>query len=226
VTSVIDGGPGERAGLRSGDRVLSAGGQPITTWQEFVHIVQGNPGRAVAIQVQRDGQVVPLEVTPAERALNGFAYGRIEVARPRAAYGGLPRQDVGPVAAMAHGFRETGQTAGLIVDAVAGMFTGRHSPRSVGGPILIGEISGQVARLGLESFLSFMALISINLAILNLLPIPVLDGGHLVFLAVEGVRGRPISMEQRIRMTQFGMVLIIALMVWAFGNDIARLFGI
>jgi regulator of sigma E protease len=91
---------------------------------------------------------------------------------------------------------------------------------------LIGQLSGRVARAGLEPFLAFMALFSVNLAVLNLLPIPVLDGGHLVFLGVEAVRGRPLSLESRMRWSQVGFVIVMAIMVWALANDVLRLFGI
>ena len=104
--------------------------------------------------------------------------------------------------------------------------TGGISPRSVGSIVTIGEASGQAAEAGLEVFLSFMALFSINLAILNLLPIPVLDGGHLVFLAIEAIRGgNPLSVEQRLRWSQVGFVVLMGIMVWALSNDFLRLFG-
>jgi regulator of sigma E protease len=103
------------------------------------------------------------------------------------------------------------------------MATGRQSPRNVGGPIMITQLSGQFARLGAKAFLGFMAILSVNLAVLNLLPIPVLDGGHLVFLAIEGARGgRALSMEQRMRWTQVGFFIIVGIMVWAIGNDLWR----
>jgi len=94
--------------------------------------------------------------------------------------------------------------------------------RSLGGPLAIGQISGETARLGLDAFLSFLAIFSINLAIFNLLPIPILDGGHLLFIAIEAVRGRPLSVEQRIRFSHVGMILVVGLMVWAITNDILR----
>ncbi|MFW6089763.1 MAG: site-2 protease family protein, partial [Gemmatimonadota bacterium] len=96
----------------------------------------------------------------------------------------------------------------------------------LGGPILIGQVSGEVARAGLAPLLNFMGMFSINLAILNLLPIPLLDGGHLLFLAVEAVRGRRLSLELRMRLSQLGFVVVLAIMVWAIANDVLRLFGL
>jgi regulator of sigma E protease len=114
----------------------------------------------------------------------------------------------------------------LTADFLRDLFTGKTSARTVGGPIQIGQLSGRVARLGLEPFLTFMALFSVNLAVLNLLPIPVLDGGHLMFLLVEGVRGRALSLEQRMRLSQVGFVIVLAIMVWAVANDVLKLFGL
>jgi regulator of sigma E protease len=136
-----------------------------------------------------------------------------------------PRERQGVLQAVAFGAEETWRWTRLTVEFLGRFVTGRESMRNVGGPIMIGQISGEAAQQGPDAFISFMALLSINLAVLNLLPIPVLDGGHLVFLAIEGVRGRALSLQQRIRLTQVGMVLILGLMVLAFGNDILRLFG-
>ena len=113
-----------------------------------------------------------------------------------------------------------------IVDLLKNLVTGQASPRNLGGAIAIGQISGQAARAGMEVFLHWMALLSVNLAVLNLLPIPVLDGGQLLFLAIEGVRGRPLSVEQRMRFSHVGLILVVGLMVWAITNDFLRLFGV
>src|SRR6185295_14031845 len=113
-----------------------------------------------------------------------------------------------------------------IVRTVRGLFTGRISQREVGGPIMIGQLAGESLRLGLDTFLAFMALISINLAVLNLLPIPVLDGGQFLFLLAEVFLRRPPSLKLRERLTLVGLVLIVSLMVLAFSNDIRRLIGI
>jgi regulator of sigma E protease len=226
IGEVVRDGPADEGGLRAGDRVLRADGRPIDTWQELVAVIERNPGRRVAFEVARNGEVVALDIVPRTRTLaTGYEFGRIDVAMP-AAFGGLPREHRGVLAAVGHGFTETWGMTKLIVDFLRGLFTGRQSPRDVGGPLLIGELSGQFARAGLEAFLSFMALFSINLAILNLLPIPVLDGGHLVFLGIEAVRGRALTLEQRMRLTQVGLVVIVGIMVWALGNDLLRFFGI
>lgn len=137
-----------------------------------------------------------------------------------------PRERPGLFGAIVHGAAETWDWISLTVGFLVDLIVGDTSPRNLGGPILIGQVSGEVARAGAEELLNFMAILSINLAVLNLLPIPVLDGGWLVFLGVEAVRGRALSLEQRMRLTQVGFVIVLAIMVWAIANDVLRLFGI
>jgi regulator of sigma E protease len=127
--------------------------------------------------------------------------------------------------AIAEGTRATLEASTQIVRTVRGLFSGRISGRAVGGPILIGQLAGQSARLGLDTFLGFMALISINLAILNLLPVPVLDGGQFLFLLAEAIIRRPLPVKLRERLTTVGLVLIVLLMGLAFSNDLRRIFG-
>ena len=124
------------------------------------------------------------------------------------------------------GWAETVGMTALILDFLRDLVTGGVSPRSLGSIVTIGAASGQAAQLGLETFLRFMALFSVNLAILNLLPIPILDGGHLVFLGIEAVRGKALSVEQRLRWSHVGFVIIMGIMLWALSNDILRLFGL
>jgi regulator of sigma E protease len=121
--------------------------------------------------------------------------------------------------------RRTLSDAGLVVFTVKGLLVGQVSPRELGGPIFIGQLSGQVAQIGLEPFLAFIALFSVNLAVLNLLPIPVLDGGRLLLLAAEGVRRRPLSTVLRTRLSQVGVALLLAIMALALVNDLLRVFG-
>jgi regulator of sigma E protease len=228
LAEVVGGGPAAAAGLRSGDRIVRAGGRDVGSWQEFIAVVERSPGAPVPLVVERGTERLELTVTPHDRELeSGIRVGRIDVAIPfLSAEMQLPRERPGPVGAVVRGTTQTWDVATLTLDYLAGMFTGRHSARNVGGPIMIGQMSGRFARAGVEAFLSFMAILSINLAILNLLPIPVLDGGHLVFLGIEGVRGRALSIDQRMRLTQVGFVMIIMLMAWAIGNDLLRAIGI
>ena len=226
LNSVSDDSPAERAGLEAGDVVVGAGGDTVRSWQDFVGIVEQRAGEPVPIVVRRGDERLELTVTPEAASLpDGTRYGRIGVGSTGGQFA-LPRERVGPLRAIAWGATETWQWIRLTLSFLGGMFTGEQSVRELGGPITIGQLSGQVARAGLESFLNFMALLSVNLAILNLLPIPVLDGGHLVFLGIEAVRGRALSFKQRMRLSQVGFVLILMIMAFAIGNDILRLFGL
>jgi regulator of sigma E protease len=226
IARVTEDSPAERAGIEAGDVVLRAGGDTVTTWQEFVSAVEDRPGQPVPLVIERGGERLDLTVTPdMNETAGGRSYGRIGVGSTGTPLL-IPRERVGPVTAIAQGAAETWQWVRLTVKFLGQMFTGEQSARSIGGPILIGQLSGQVARDGAESFLNFMALLSVNLAVLNLLPIPVLDGGHLVFLAIEGIRGRALSINQRMRLSQVGFVLILMIMAFAIGNDILRLFGL
>jgi regulator of sigma E protease len=218
---VIAGEPAAQAGVQRGDRVVVAAGEQVHTWRQLVDIIVRHPNTPLPLTVERDGQRVDITVTPRQRP------GPDE--QPQGYIGAgvsEQRQGVAPFQAVARGVGQTWELSALTVEFLFGMITGRHSARNVGGPIMIGQMSGRFARAGAEAFLSFMAILSINLAILNLLPIPVLDGGHLVFLGIEAVRGRALSFDQRMRLTQVGFVFIILLMAWAIGNDLLRAIGI
>ncbi|HET9984802.1 MAG TPA: RIP metalloprotease RseP [Longimicrobiales bacterium] len=226
VGEVLEESPARQAGIRPGDRVVSAGGEPVRFWQDFVHVVQTHAGQPLPLGIQRGGQRLAITATPraeSDTLADGSVrtVGRLGVMAPLP-----PKVRPGIGGAIVHGAQETWGYATLVVDFLRDLVLGRQSPRNLGGPILIGQLSGRVARAGLEAFLRFMALFSVNLAVLNLLPIPVLDGGHLMFLAVEAVRGRALTVQQRARLTQVGFVLVVALMVWAVANDVLRLFGI
>jgi regulator of sigma E protease len=134
--------------------------------------------------------------------------------------------DVSLGQAVVAGSQETVAVTGMILGFLRDLFTGGVSPRSMGSIVTIGEASGQAAAAGVDTFLRFMALFSVNLAILNLLPIPVLDGGHLVFLAIEAIRGKAVSLEQRLRWSNVGVLVVVGIMLWALSNDILRLLGL
>ncbi len=228
IGQVVEGGPAEKAGVKTGDRVLEAGGAPVHSWLDFVNVMEHQPGRPVPLVVQRGGEQVALTVVPdsvAVPAAPGLYMGRIGVGLSPVARDNLPRARKGPVEALGYGVSRTWYFTRLIGQWIAGLFTGKASPRDVGGPIMIAQISHQMIELGLEAFLNFLALFSVNLAVLNLLPIPILDGGQLLFLVLEGVRGRSLSFEQRMRLSQVGLVIVVAIMVWALANDVMRLFG-
>jgi regulator of sigma E protease len=227
IGEVVPGTPAAAAGLRTGDRVLTAAGEPIESWTAFEDAIRVRPGAPLPLEVARGGEHVALIATPSEaKELNPemrqVAVGKLGVA-PKVE---IEHRRLGVGEAIAHGAEATWSTSVSIVRFLGDLITGAASARNLGGPIAIGQLSGQAARFGLESFLGFMALLSINLAVLNLLPIPILDGGHLLFLAVEAVRGRPLSVEQRIRLSHLGLIVVVGIMVWAIANDVLRVFGV
>jgi regulator of sigma E protease len=226
VGRIAKGSAAEKAGLQPRDKVITAAGQPAQNWQQFVQQVERHPGQPMPVQIERDGRPLQLTVTPdAKKLRNNMTFGRVGI-QPAPSNVLEPRARTSVVRGIAYGFTQTWEMITLTLGFLWDLVSGGASARNLGGPILIGQMSGQVARLGLEPFLGFMALFSINLAVLNLLPIPVLDGGHLLFLGIEGVRGRPLSLEARMRLSQIGFVIIIAIMVWALANDVLRLFGL
>jgi len=227
VGGIMQGSAAASAGMKPGDRILTVAGTPVRFWQDMVHTVQAHAGQATPLVVQRGESTLALTATP-RATPDTLADGK--TVRTVGRLGIIPVMPppvrLGLGGAIAYGARETWSVVELVVGFLRDLVTGHQSPRNLGGPILIGQLSGQVARAGLESFLKFMALFSVNLAVLNLLPIPVLDGGHLMFILVEAVRGRALTLQQRARLMQVGFVLVVALMVWAVANDVLRLFGV
>ena len=229
VGFVEPGSPADRAGLEAGDRVLSVGGEPTLNWWEFVDQVEARPGERVAITIERNGRELVRNVTlDAEEASQGDGataiVGKIGIGAPVVDVT-YERVSIGD--AITVGYGETVAVTSLILGFLRDLVTGGISPRSVGSIVTIGEASGQAAAAGADVFLRFMALFSVNLAVLNLLPIPVLDGGHLVFLGIEAIRGgRALSVEQRLRWSNVGFLIIVGIMLWALSNDFLRLLGI
>lgn len=220
---VQGGSPASRAGLRKGDRVVEAGGQPVRSWPQLVTIIQGSPGRPLPMVVQRGAQRVPLTVTPSTVKGRKSAGERATLGRIGAGVqADVVHRRIGPIEAVGRGFSGTWDTTKFIATTLKQLVTGEMSARNMGGLLTIAEASGDSARMGFDAFLMFLALFSVNLAVLNLLPIPILDGGHLMFLLAEALRGRPLSVETRIRLSQVGLVIVVALMLWANGNDVVR----
>ncbi|MEJ2504138.1 MAG: site-2 protease family protein, partial [Gemmatimonadota bacterium] len=137
-----------------------------------------------------------------------------------------PRERKPPLASLAYGVTQSRDIVVMMGEFVAGLADGRHSARELGGPVMIGQLSGMAARAGLPTLLTFVALLSINLAVINLLPIPALDGGHLLLLGIEVIRGRPTPERLRLALGRVGTVLVIALMLWAVASDVLRIIGV
>jgi len=228
VGLVNPGSPADRAGLEAGDRIVALGGVPIEGWYDFVTLVEARPGQRVEVSIEREGhslvRAVTLDVERTERADGSVVeVGKIGIYPPAEEFS---YRDVSLGEAVVAGAQETVAVTGMILGFLRDLVTGGISPKSVGSIVTIGEASGQAAAAGMDTFLRFMALFSVNLAILNLLPIPVLDGGHLVFLAIEAVRGKAVSVEQRLRWSNVGVLVVMGIMLWALSNDILRLLGL
>jgi regulator of sigma E protease len=215
--------------MEDGDRMLVADGVPITNWWDFVDVVEAHPGIPMEVTLEREGRSLTLSVTPEatqeEDPVTGetVTVGKIGIYGP---VGELVYSDVSLTESVQLGYAETVGVSRQILGFVRDLFTGGVSLRSLGSIVTIGSVAGQAAESGLETFLRFMAFFSINLAILNMLPIPVLDGGHLVFLGIEAVRGKALSVETRMRWSQVGVVVVLGIMLLALSNDILRLFGL
>jgi regulator of sigma E protease len=226
VGQVVPGKPAAKAGIQEGDTIVAVNGAPVRQWYDLLEVLQSNPGRDLELEVARGGQRRTFDIRPYVDTIPGpdgkpRAVGRIGVTVGT----GFLYERLTLGQAITEGGQATLRASTQIIRTVKGLFSGRISGRTVGGPILIGQLAGESARMGLDIFLGFMALISINLAILNLLPIPVLDGGQFLFLLAEAVIRRPLPMKLRERLTTVGLVLIVLLMGLAFSNDIRRLFG-
>lgn len=229
VGEVIAGEAAEAAGLVAGDRVLAIGGQGLAAWSELVEAVQASPDAAVALRVERAGRLVDLVVVPrAATGPQGRPVGRIGAAPqvPDGLYDDYRTVvRLGPVEAVGAAAEKTVDMSVLMLRVIGRMLLGQASVENLSGPISIAETAGKTASNGLESFIKFLAVVSISLGVLNLLPIPVLDGGHLLYFTIEGIKGSPLSERVQMQGQKVGLVLLLALMTLAFYVDISRLLG-
>ena len=226
IDRIVPGGAAERAGLQPGDRVVSADGQPIEDWEDWVEYVRARPEQGIEVTVERDGALLELELWPDRVELDDASIGRIGAyVRVPEALGEDLRTLVryGPLDALSHGIGKTWQMSALTLRTLWKMLLGQASVENLSGPISIAQYAGHSASAGFSAFLGFLAIVSISLGILNLLPIPVLDGGHLLFYAIELVKGSPVSEQAEAFGQRIGIALILALMTLALFNDFARL---
>jgi len=227
IKSLVEGGAGERAGLLPGDQVVLADDVTISNWGQWVDFVRERPGREIAVQVLRNGELVKLTVRPDSVTESGREIGRI------GAYVQLPSEEQratmrvvvrhGLFRAIPEALNRTWEVTTLTLRTLWKMASGRASVENLSGPITIARYAGQSAAIGLATFLGFLGIVSVSLGVLNLLPVPVLDGGHLLFYLVELVTGRPVTDAVQLAGQKIGIFLLLALMTLAFYNDLVRL---
>jgi regulator of sigma E protease len=227
IGTVEPGSPAELAGLRTGDSILSIDGNAVSVWQDMVVLVQERPGKSAAFEVMRDGQKRLISIIPERVDQDGRVFGRIGI---RPAPIELPDEvlvhvEYGPIEALGRSAENVWIMSSVTLKMLWKILRMEVSAKNISGPLTIAQYAGQTVRIGVDRFLLFLAVVSISLGVINLLPIPLLDGGHLVYYAIELVTGGPVSKQVMLWGQQIGIVALFGLMSLAFYNDIVRLFG-
>lgn len=217
---VVAGGAADRAGLREGDKIRQVNGNDVTSWSAWVEQVQAHPGQVMALDIERQGNWLSVSMTPDAVEAEGKLIGRAGVM-----IGGLTRIQYGPIDGLWVGLDRVKQETAMITVSMWRLITGHLSVKSLGGPITIAKVAGETAAIGLVVFLSFLAFFSISLGILNLLPVPLLDGGWMVFCFIEMLLRKPLPERFLVVAQSAGLSLVVLLMVVAIYNDILRQFG-
>jgi regulator of sigma E protease len=223
VGVVQEGSAAEAAGLLPDDRIVGVDGTPIESFEELQDIVRVSPDVALTFELERDGQPVFVDVTPrlseiTDRFGNTHSVGLIGVSRS-----GVEFRSSSPATALFEATAETYRMVAGTLQALGQMIIGSRSTDDLGGPLRIAQMSGQVAQDGLVAAIWFTAVLSINLGLINLFPIPMLDGGHLVMYAIEAARGRPLTERSQEIAFRFGLAMVVSLMVFATWNDLVNL---
>jgi len=220
VRELVAGNPAQQAGLQAGDRIVAIDANEVKSAGDVTRLVQAAPLRALAFRIERTGHEVQLQITPIEVEVSGKRVGRIG-----ASLGLIETVIVryGPISALEHAVAKTWETSSFSLRMLGRMVLGRASLKNLSGPVMIAEVAGQSARVGLLPYLNFLALVSISLGVLNLLPVPVLDGGHLLYYAIEVVTGSPPSPKSLEMGQRVGIGLLVILTALALYNDLTGL---
>ena len=217
VGSVVADMPATALGLQAGDRIVEVADVPVSSWSEMSEQIRSYPEQPIQLAWLRDGQRMEAQITPVAISQGDETIGQIGIG-PH-----IVRHDVGLTQAVLLGAQGVYNSSWLILDFLGQLFQGDRSTDELGGPLRIAQLAGQTAEQGLNHFISFLAMLSVNLAIINLLPIPVLDGGHLTFLTLEAIRRRPLSLRQREVFQQIGLAIMLFIMVLVTFNDLNQM---
>lgn len=219
IGELVEDSPAQRAGLQPGDFVTAVDGRPVLSWQDWVNEIEAHPNTRIAVDVYRDGRRLQLSATPASRTLDdGTQIGSIGV------YQAQIEVEYGVVDAIGVGVTETWDKTLMILSIVKKMITGQVSVKNLSGPISIAQVAGDSAKYSWRSFIGILAFLSVSLGVFNLLPIPILDGGHVVMHTAELVTGKPIPEKIQVLGVQVGLVLVGTMVIFATYNDLLRLF--
>jgi regulator of sigma E protease len=226
ISQVVDESPAQRAGLKPGDEIIGADGAVIPSWTEWVAYVRARPNQQIAIDVQRNGELFNLNITPEPITLdNGEVIGRVGVGvvLPEYPEHMLRTQHYSLLEAGVKAAEKTWDTSVFVLMSLKKLIVGEISTKNLSGPITIAKVAGASAKAGMSYYVGFLALLSISLGVFNLLPIPVLDGGHLFYYLIEVIKGSPVSEKVQMIGYQMGLVLVAGVMVLALYNDVMRL---
>lgn len=225
IGDVTEGSPAHQAGLQKDDQIIEINGLAIESWEEMAGIITGSKGKSLALTVRREESTLAVNVIPKQiSAKNIFGEEIKRYVIGIKSSGDTFVRDLNPFQALSESIIQTWKISKLVVISIVKILQGTISVKNIGGPIMIAEMAGQQAREGAVNFIFFIALLSVNLGVLNILPIPVLDGGHLIFFFIEAATGHPVSIKVREIAQQAGIVILILLMIFVFYNDIARIF--
>jgi regulator of sigma E protease len=224
IGGVKESSPAAQAGLEKGDQILAVAGQKVSRWEDLSQKIRDNGEQPLALSVKRGARVFEIRLTPQSMETTDIFGAKVSAVIIGISSGDqLATEHVSPFRALEQGMVYTGRLTWLTVESLYKLLARQVPLKSIGGPILIAQVAGQQAEMGVTYLIQFMAALSVNLFLLNLLPIPVLDGGHLFFFALEAIRGKPVPIQHREMAQGLGLMLILALMILVFYQDILRL---